>query len=104
MRTVLLLIFGMLLSTSVHSITLEQAEQEISRSWELINEVKEEGFPHQAMLKEMNASLAILERAQFSELIMGNASGPLADQAAQVLESLPQSDFSYDAILQHTQN
>lgn len=75
---------------------IEQAEQDMQ-------EMMEAGFSVDHINDTLFTAKKALERADFAELLRKNATGELAEEAKKALEGLDYEGFTYDNVLEYTQ-
>ena len=75
---------------------IEQAEQDML-------EMKEAGFSTDYINDTLFTAEQALERADFAELLRQNSTGELAEEAKKALEGLDYEGFTYDNVLEYTQ-
>ncbi len=105
MKLKYLLCFLFILSSLAYAqnITREDALNAIHLAEQDISEMQKEGFSTDYVNDVLIEAKQALERADFAETIKQNADGELAEQAKAALEGLNYKGFTYDAVLNYTQ-
>lgn len=81
--------------------TREEAEDSIKRAELDIQEMVKECLPTNSVNDTLSEAMHALERADFAALIMGNASGELAQKARKALEGMDYQRFTYDEVVKY---
>jgi len=97
------LLLFLLTPVLAQEVTRDQALAAIGEAELIIQEMEEAGFMVNYVNDRLSLANQALERADFAELIRTGSHGYLAEQAKKALEGLDYQGFTYEAVLEHTQ-